>query len=226
MQTSSVYYGDCFKHLTHWNNWDEDNNARLAIERQLADLIYLDPPWNSDANYNILYEPAANKELGHTAQSTAFTDVWEFGAEYRLKRFTEEPISQSLTDPFYPLAAERLRECIKGLKLVLGHTGMLAYITYMAERLTFCRELLKETGSIYLHCDPYASHCDNLGGVKMEKSGKIVDAVIVLETKTDKPLIVELFSTNVKTSDWIEQIKEDGISAIEINISSEAWKKR
>ncbi len=66
---------------------------------------------------------------------------------------------------------------------------------------------------------------DNLGGVKMEKSGKIVDAVIVLETKTDKPLIVELFSTNAKTSDWIEQIKEDGISAIEINISREAWKK-
>lgn len=48
---------------------------------------------------------------------------------------------------------------------------------------------------------------NNLGGVKMEKSGKIVDAVIVLEMKTDKLLIVDLFSTNAKTSDWMEQIK-------------------
>ena len=58
MQTASVYYGDCFKHLTHWNNWnrwDENNNARLKMDRKLADLIYLDPPWNSGKNYNHLY---------------------------------------------------------------------------------------------------------------------------------------------------------------------------
>ena len=163
MQLQSVYYGDCLKHLMQWNNWnrwDENNNARLKMDRKLTDLIYLDPPWNSNANYNVLYEPAKNKEIGHTAQSTAFKDVWEFGdaAGERLELLTKKPISQSLTDPFYPLAAERLRNCIAGLELALGRTGMLAYITYMAERLAFCRELLKDTGSIYLHCDPTASH--------------------------------------------------------------------
>ena len=159
MQTSSVYYGDCLNHLTHWNNWnrwDENNNARLKTNRQLADLIYLDPPWNSKSQYNILYERAENKARGHTAQSTAFTDVWHWtdGAAERLERLAKEYISPN--DPLSPLL--KARECIAGLKQVLGKTGMLAYLTYMAERLAMCRELLKETGSIYLHCDPYASH--------------------------------------------------------------------
>ena len=161
MRLQSVYYGDCLKHLTQWNNWnrwDEDNNTRLAMDRKLDDLIYLDPPWNSDAYYNNFYETPENKELGFTAQTAAFTDTWEWGnaANDRLKRLTKDYFSPH--DPFYPLAAERLRNCVKGLELALGHDSMLAYITYMAERLAFCRELLKDTGSIYLHCDPTASH--------------------------------------------------------------------
>ena len=165
MRTASVYYGDCLKHLTHWNNWNqwrevgrEEAVRRMLTDRKLADLIYLDPPWNSNEDYNVTYETTANKELGFTAQTTAFTDIWEWGdaAAERLKRLTKDYFSQN--DPFYPLAAERLRECIAGLELVLRRSGMLAYITYMAERLAFCRELLKETGSIYLHCDPTASH--------------------------------------------------------------------
>ena len=159
MQTSSVYYGDCLKHLTHWNNWnrwDENNNARLKMDRKLADLIYLDPPWNSDTYYNITYETPDTKAKGNTAQSTVFTDVWEWGdaAEQRLERLTKEYLSPN--DPFYPLL--RARDCIAGLEKILGRHSMLAYITYMAERLAMCRELLKETGSIFLHCDPYASH--------------------------------------------------------------------
>ena len=165
MQTSSVYYGDCLKHLTHWNNWNqwrevgrEEAVRRMLTDRKLADLIYLDPPWNSDEDHNNLYETPENKERGFTAQTTAFTDTWEWGdaAAERLKRLTKDYFSQN--DPFYPLAAERLRNCIAGLELALGRDSMLAYITYMAERLAFCRELLKDTGSIYLHCDPYASH--------------------------------------------------------------------
>ena len=64
MKTETICYGDCLKHLTHWNNWncwDEDNNARLPMDRKLADLIYLDPPWNSNANYNILWDKGKNK---------------------------------------------------------------------------------------------------------------------------------------------------------------------
>ena len=159
MQTSSVYYGDCLKHLTQWNNWnrwDENNNARLKMDRKLADLIYLDPPWNSKSQYNILYEKAENKEKGHTAQSTAFNDIWHWtdGAAERLARLTKEYISPN--DPLYPIV--RARQCIAGLEQVLGKTGMLAYLTFMAERLALCHALLRETGSIYLHCDPLASH--------------------------------------------------------------------
>ena len=159
MQLQSVYYGDCLKHLTHWNNWnrwDENNNARLKMDRKLADLIYLDPPWNSDTYYNITYESADNKAKGNTAQSTVFTDVWKFedAAEQRLAQLTKEYLSPN--DPFYPLL--RARDCIAGLEKILGRDSMLAYLTYMAERLAMCRELLKETGSIYLHCDPFASH--------------------------------------------------------------------
>ena len=172
MQLQSVYYGDCLKHLTHWNNWnrwDENNNARLKMDRKLADLIYLDPPWNSKTKYNILYERAENKAKGHTAQSTAFNDIWHWtdGAAERLARLTKEYISPN--DALYPLL--KTRECIAGLTQVLGKTGMLAYLTFMAERLALCRELLKETGSIYLHCDPTASHylklvMDAIFGVK------------------------------------------------------------
>ena len=159
MQTSSVYYGDCLNHLTQWNNWnrwDENNNARLKTDRKLADLIYLDPPWNSDTYYNITYETPDNKQKGNTAQSTVFTDVWEWGdaANERLARLTKDYISPK--DPLSPLL--RARECIAGLTHFLGKTGMLAYLTYMAERLAMCRELLKDTGSIYLHCDPYANY--------------------------------------------------------------------
>ncbi len=126
------------------------------MDRKLTDLIYLDPPWNSDTYYNITYETADNKAKGNTAQSTVFTDVWEWGdaPEERLKRLTKDYISPN--DPFYPLL--RARDCIAGLEQILGRHSMLAYLTYMAERLAMCRELLKDTGSIYLHCDPTAGH--------------------------------------------------------------------
>ena len=57
MKSGTVYYGDCFNHLTAWHQW---NKSVLELTAPLADLIYLDPPWNSKANYNILYERADN----------------------------------------------------------------------------------------------------------------------------------------------------------------------
>ena len=72
MQRQSVYYGDCVKHLTQWH---AHNFELLASARSLADLIYLDPPWNSNANYNILWDKGDNADHGHTAQETAFTDI-------------------------------------------------------------------------------------------------------------------------------------------------------
>ena len=73
MQLQSVYYGDCVKHLEQWS---AQNFEILYSARSLADLIYLDPPWNSNANYNILWDKGDNAQQGFTAQATAFTDIW------------------------------------------------------------------------------------------------------------------------------------------------------
>ena len=157
MQTSSVYYGDCVKHLQQWRAL---NFELLASARSLADLIYLDPPWNSNANYNILWDKGDHAHHGHTAQATAFTDIWEWDPEgiaaERVQRLKEAGNLIHAGHPKYPL--KKVSKVMESLENLLGETGSLAYCAYMAERLAFCRELLKDTGSIYLHCDPTMSH--------------------------------------------------------------------
>jgi len=108
-----------------------------------VDLIYLDPPFNSKANYNQLF----HTDGGGDAQYRAFSDtwVWDGAAEERLQKYLNATALQA-------------HYAISGLYMILRPCGMLAYLTYMAERLEHCRRLLKETGSIYLHCDPTASH--------------------------------------------------------------------
>ena len=155
MRTASVYYGDCVKHLEQWNS---HNFELLKSARSLADLIYLDPPWNSNADYNILWDKGAHADKGFTAQETAFTDIWHWtdDAAERVKKLCKAGDKIHPQSPEYPL--RRVSQIMQGLNTILPETGMLAYLAYMAERLAFCRELLKETGSIYLHCDPTMSH--------------------------------------------------------------------
>ena len=130
MQTNALYYGDCLDWMQQWDD-------------QSVDLIYLDPPFNSKANYNQLFQ----EEGAGDAQFRAFTDTWTWdeAAENRLSRYQNS-------------TGLKAYDAIIGLKHVIGRCGMLAYLTYMAERLEHCHRLLKETGSIYLHCDPTASH--------------------------------------------------------------------
>ena len=125
---NTLYFGDCLDWMREW--------ASSSV-----DLIYLDPPFNSKQNYNLLYSDTPSD-----AQGKAFEDtwVWDDGAESRYERF------DGLAGP--------LAETIRGLMRCLGRSGMLAYLSYMAERLEQCHRLLKPTGSIYLHCDPTASH--------------------------------------------------------------------
>ena len=126
----TLYYGDCLDWMSRW-------------ESQSVDLIYLEPPFNSNANYNVLYtDRGAGK-----AQYRAFEDTWHWdsAAETRLAVYEGA-------------GARRGQNAILGLFKVLGPSGMLAYLTYMAERLEHCYRILKPTGSIYLHCDPTASH--------------------------------------------------------------------
>jgi len=110
---------------------------------QFVDLIYLDPPFNSKANYNQTFGTGN----GVPAQVRAFVDtwIWNDAAQERLTR-----LKKAVSHPAH--------QVIRGLEIVLGESGMLAYLTYMAERLAEMRRLLRDTGSIYLHCDPSASH--------------------------------------------------------------------
>lgn len=153
MQPASVYYGDCVKHLEQWNS---HNIELLKSARSVADLIYLDPPFNSNANNNILWDKGAPADKGFTAQETAFRDIWEWDDD-SAERVQELIQAQFLPSghPKYPL--KKVAKVMESLENLLPATGELAYLAYMAERLAFCRELLKDTGSIYLHCDPTMS---------------------------------------------------------------------
>ena len=158
MKTGTVYFGDCLKHLKQWIKW---NKSLFEMQPALADLIYLDPPWNSKANYNVLFgQGKTDVEDCASAQETAFVDMWQWGKE------AQERTDQIIEDDNHPA-----QKSIRGAVECLGPSGMLAYLSYMAERLALLKMMLKETGSIYLHCDPYASHylktvMDNIFGAK------------------------------------------------------------
>ena len=130
LKPNHLYYGDCLDWMEKW----EDN---------CVDLIYLDPPFNSKTNYNMLFAGLDDSEI----QYRAFTDTWRWNAAAG-KRYGD-----------YEAAEGRLGHgAVVGLYQILGGCGMTAYLTYMAERLAEMRRILKPTGSIYLHCDPHASH--------------------------------------------------------------------
>ena len=124
---NTLYYGDCAKMLS-------------KLPEKSVDLIYLDPPFNSKANYNVLYETKEDR-----SQVEAFSDTWTWGSKSGI---LYETLS---VDP-------DIGDCVRGLKSILGRSGMLNYLMYMAVRLLLMRRVLKDTGSIYLHCDPHASH--------------------------------------------------------------------
>lgn len=130
----SLYYGDCL-------------NVMRAFDGDQVDLIYLDPPFNSDQDYNILY--GTDPETGRTAQRTAFTDTWTWDAAAEERQTRLEGLGRELRD---------IRDMAHGLRLLIGKSPMLAYLTYMAERLIEMQRILSPKGSIYLHCDDTAAH--------------------------------------------------------------------
>ena len=129
MNPNTLYYGDCLDWMREWPD-------------ECVDLIYLDPPFNSNADYNMLYSSAAGG-----AQYRAFNDTWYWdeGAEERYSLYESAP-------------GRPAQSAVLGMYQIFGRSGMLAYLTYMAERLEQMSRLLRPTGSIYLHCDPTASH--------------------------------------------------------------------
>lgn len=143
MIAGKVYYGDCLRNMRSWIEWNQCN------EPVLADLIYCDPPWNSDANYNVLFDKGEKSSTGRTAQVTVFEDIWRWSE--KASRRVESLLSDE--NKYHPA-----RRFVQSVRQLIGECGMLSYLSYMAERLALCRLLLKETGSIYLHCDPYANY--------------------------------------------------------------------
>ena len=131
--TNKLFYGDNLDVL------------REHIASESVDLIYLDPPFNSNANYNILFKSKTGD--GADAQIEAFEDTWHWN-DHAEDAF-DQVIRSGNTD-----AAELLR----AMRAFLGENDMMAYLSMMAIRLIELHRVLKPTGSLYLHCDPTASH--------------------------------------------------------------------
>lgn len=116
---------------------------RDHIPDECADLIYLDPPFKSDQNYNVLFaEPSGERSA---AQIRAFEDTWEWNDA--AARAYHEMVEGG---------PERVAGALRAFWELLGPSDMLAYLAMMAPRLVELRRALKPTGSIYLHCDPTA----------------------------------------------------------------------
>ena len=135
--------------MTDWTNrlyfGDNLGVLREHIADESVDLIYLDPPFNSNATYNVLFEEKSGEDSA--AQITAFDDTWhwDLGSEAAYRDVVTE-------------GPERLGSLLQAMRAFLGQNDMMAYLTMMAQRLAELHRVLKPTGSIYLHCDPTASH--------------------------------------------------------------------
>jgi len=179
---NTLYYGDNLEVL------------RKYFPDECVDLIYLDPPFNSKAEYSVLFKEVTGEESA--AQIQAFTDFWHWD------KATESTYMELQEDP-------KLTEMIQFLHAYLGRNDMLAYLVMMTIRLRELHRVLKPTGSLYLHCDPTASHylkliLDRIFGPKqflneivwkrssahsdtkqgMKRCGRIHD-ILLLYTKTE-----------------------------------------
>ena len=130
---SKLFYGDNLHVL------------RDHVPSGSIDLIYLDPPFNSNANYNVLFK--SPKGAAADSQIEAFEDTWHYGAE--ASQAFHEVVDSGHTD---------VANLLRSMQDFLGPNDMMAYLAMMAVRLIELHRALKPTGSLYLHCDPTASH--------------------------------------------------------------------
>ena len=124
------------------------DNLPILREHMLdesVDLIYLDPPFNSNRSYNVLFREEGGEES--EAQITAFEDSWHWN-----------PMAEHTYQELVTQAPERVGSMIDALRQFIGANQMMAYLVMMAARLVELHRVLKATGSLYLHCDPTASH--------------------------------------------------------------------
>lgn len=130
---NALYYGDNLQIL------------REYIATESVDLVYLDPPFNSQASYNVLFKARSGEQS--QAQIEAFEDSWHWNDH--AERAFDEVMRSGNSD---------VAEMLRALRSFLNENDMMAYVTMMAVRLLELHRVLKPTGSLYLHCDPTASH--------------------------------------------------------------------
>ena len=130
-QPNTLYYGDNLEILPDFPS-------------ESVDLVYLDPPFNSNRSYNVIFREAAGTEA--EAQIEAFEDTWHW--------------TVATAEIFDAVASQGddVGRVLQAFVSALGHNDMTAYLTMMAPRLVELRRVMKPTASIYLHCDPTASH--------------------------------------------------------------------
>ncbi len=131
---NSLYYGDNLEVLR-------------AFPPECVDLVYLDPPFNSNRSYNVLFKEDTGRDA--EAQIQAFEDTWHWGQANSATWETYRDFVEKNAD-----AGRMLEAFVRAL----GHNDVTAYLTMMAPRLVELRRVMKPTGSIYLHCDPTAGH--------------------------------------------------------------------
>lgn len=130
---NQLFYGDNLQVL------------RDSIATESVDLVYLDPPFNSQANYNVLFK--APSGAASEAQIEAFDDTWHWNAS-----------AESVFDEVMHSRNSAVAEMLNAFRSFLRESDMMAYLTMMAVRLLELHRVLKPSGSLYLHCDPTASH--------------------------------------------------------------------
>ena len=135
--TNLLYFGDNLTWLREHGKFPDES----------VDLVYLDPPFNSNRNYNVLFKESDVRES--EAQIHAFEDTWSWDREGRV---------DEVFNDFWMTAPENPKKILKALVESLGRNDVTAYLTMMAPRLVELHRILKPTGSLYLHCDPTASH--------------------------------------------------------------------
>ena len=136
---NTLYYGDCL-------------TVMQGLPASCVDLIYLDPPFNTKRNYHSIYKDETGRPLPD--QIDAFCDMWTLNEE-RERSLREMPVlmrDAGIADD----VVEFWRIWMNALRRT--NPALLAYLSYMVERMVHMKVLLRPTGSLYLHCDPTASH--------------------------------------------------------------------
>lgn len=212
--TNKLFYGDNLDIL----------RSREYFPDACVDLIYLDPPFNSSRSYNVLFKDESGTDS--EAQITAFEDTWHWGPN------AEATYHELITE-----SPPRVSAAIGALRTIVGTNQMMAYLVMMAARLVELHRVLKPTGSLYLHCDPTASHylkviLDTIFGAEQFRNeiiwkrttahsdraqgnvihmGRIHD-VILFYTKSDKAVRNEIYQPYDEqyVNKWYKYIDEDG----------------